>query len=131
MRIETVNGNRIIVIEVPRAQRYYKPVFVDGNPVSGTYRRNGEGDYHCTEEELRAMYRDASIRTQDMLVLDHMDSSVFSADSIRSYRRRMKLSGVNPEHPGAERPERDQAQMFTAFIGGFPERQREAVSATA
>ena len=49
VRIERVNGDRIIVIEVPRAQRYYKPVFVDGNPVSGTYRRNGEGDYHCTE----------------------------------------------------------------------------------
>ena len=95
VRIETVNGDRIIVIEVPRAQRYYKPVFVDGNPVSGTYRRNGEGDYHCTEEELRAMYRDASIRTQDMLVLDNMDSSVFCADSIRSYRQRMKLSRPN------------------------------------
>ena len=34
VRIEEVNGDRIIVIEVPRAQRYYKPVYVDGNPVS-------------------------------------------------------------------------------------------------
>ena len=95
VRIEEVNGNRIVVIEVPRAMRYYKPVYVDGNPVSGTYRRSGEGDYHCTEEELRAMYRDADMKTQDMLVLDDMDFSVFCTESIRAYRMRMKLSRPN------------------------------------
>ena len=96
VRIEEADGKRIILIDVPRAQRYYKPVYVDGNPVSGTYRRNGEGDYHCTDEELRAMYRDASIQTQDMLVLDRMDFTVFCPDSIRAYRQRMILS--RPKH---------------------------------
>ncbi len=95
IRIEEVNGDHIIVIEVPRAQRYYKPVFIDGNPVSGTYRRNGEGDYHCTEEEMHAMYRDANIKTQDMTVVENMDNSVFCAESIRNYRQRMKLSRPN------------------------------------
>ena len=95
VRIEDIGGNRIIVIEVPRAMRYYKPVYVDGNPVSGTYRRSGEGDYHCTEEELRAMYRDADVKTQDMLVLDGMDFSVFCTESIRAYRQRMKISRPN------------------------------------
>lgn len=66
--IENVNGNHIVVIQVPRADRTYKPVYVDGNPLN-TFRRNGEGDYKCTSEELRAMYRDASVKTQDMLVL--------------------------------------------------------------
>ena len=92
IRIEEVNGDRIIVIEVPRAQRCDKPVYVGGDPVSGTYRRSGEGDYHCSEEELRAMYRDAGIKTQDMTVLEHTDCSVFCAESVRSYRQRMKLS---------------------------------------
>ena len=95
VRVEDADGKRIVVIEVPRAQRYYKPVYVEGNPVSGTYRRNGEGDYHCTDEELRAMYRDASMKTQDMLVLDNMDDSVFCADSVHAYRQRMMLSRPN------------------------------------
>ena len=95
VRMEEVNGDHIIVIEVPRAPRYCKPVYVDGDPVSGTYRRSGEGDYHCTAEELRAMYRDADMKTQDMLVLENMDSSVFCAESIRAYRQRMKLSRPN------------------------------------
>ena len=90
--IQEVNGDHIVVITVPRADRSYKPVYVDGNPVSGTYRRNGEGDYKCTGEELRAMYRDASVKTQDMLVLQDMGMDVFNSDSLRGYRQRMRLS---------------------------------------
>lgn len=92
IEIQNENGNHIVVIRVPRADRAYKPVYIDGNPVSGTYRRNGEGDYHCTDEELKAMYRDASVKTQDMLVLSEMDLSVFNADSVRGYRQRMSFS---------------------------------------
>lgn len=94
--IQEVNGKRVVVIQVPRAQRFYKPVYIDGNPVSGSYRRNGEGDYHCTDEEIKAMYRDASTQTPDLLVLDSMDGSVFCTDSIKSYRQRMRLA--RPAH---------------------------------
>ena len=89
--VQEVDGNHIVVINVPRAERSYKPVYVDGNPLC-TYRRNGEGDYRCTKEEYQAMVRDASVKTQDMLVLDEMDTAVFNKESIRSYRQRMRLS---------------------------------------
>ena len=45
--VQEVDGDHIVVINVPRAERSYKPVYVDGNPLC-TYRRNGEGDYRCT-----------------------------------------------------------------------------------
>ena len=89
--VQEVDGNHIVVINVPRAERSYKPVYVDGNPLC-TYRRNGEGDYRCTKEEYQAMVRDASVRTQDMLILSEMDLTVFNKESIRSYRQRMRLS---------------------------------------
>ena len=38
------------------------------------------------------MVRDASVKTQDMLVLDEMDVDVFNQESVRSYRQRMRLS---------------------------------------
>jgi len=88
--IEESNGNQIVAIRVPRAQRYDKPVYLGSNPFSGSYRRNGEGDYKCTKEEVRAMMRDASIKTQDMLLLDNMSLDVLDSDSIRRYRIRMK-----------------------------------------
>ena len=89
--VQEVDGAHIVVIRVPRAERSYKPVYVDGNPLC-TYRRSGEGDYRCTREEYQAMVRDASVRTQDMLVLNEMDLGVFHPESVRSYRQRMRLS---------------------------------------
>ena len=93
--VQEVDGNHIVVINVPRAERSYKPVYVDGNPLC-TYRRNGEGDYRCTKEEYQAMVRDASAKTQDMLILSEMDLTVFNKESIRSYRQRMRLSRPRP-----------------------------------
>ena len=92
VQTESVDGKTIIVIRVPRAERPDKPIYIDGNPLSGTYRRNGEGDCHCTKDEVQAMLRDAASRSQDMLVLEDMDMDVFDYDSIRSYRIRMRHS---------------------------------------
>ena len=92
VQTENVDGKHIIVIRVPRAERPDKPIYIDGNPMSGTYRRNGEGDYHCTKEEVQAMLRDAASRSQDMLVLENMGMDIFDYDSIRSYRIRMRHS---------------------------------------
>ena len=88
--IEEIDGKHIVAIRVPRAQRSDKPVYIDGNPLSGSYRRNGEGDYKCTREEVQAMMRDAAIKTQDMLVLEEMELDAIDYDSVKRYRIRMK-----------------------------------------
>ena len=95
VKITRVNGDRIIIINVPRADRTQKPVFVDGS-IANTYRRNGEGDYRCTEEERGAMLRDAALKTQDMRVLEKTPMSVFNLSSVRGYRWQMRLS--RPDH---------------------------------
>lgn len=88
--VEIVDGKRIVAIRVPRAVRYDKPVYIGGDPLFGTYRRNGDGDYKCTPEEVSAMLRDSAVKTQDMTVLDSMGLDVFNCDSIRRYRTRMQ-----------------------------------------
>lgn len=93
---ECVDGKDILVIEVPRAERMLKPIYKGLNPKVGTYRRNGEGDYLCSVEEMSAMYRDASSSTVDMKVLTEMDFSVFCKDTIRSYRQMFK--DTHPHH---------------------------------
>ncbi|MDR0306628.1 MAG: putative DNA binding domain-containing protein [Chitinispirillales bacterium] len=92
VRIENVDGKRIVIIEVPRADRAFKPVFLNEKPYAETYRRNGEGDYRCTREVVEAMIRDKGDRTQDMLVLLKMPLTVFDYDSLHRYRNRMKVT---------------------------------------
>ena len=58
--VEEVDGKEIVVIRVPRATRKQKPVYIGGNPLLGTYYRNGDGDFRCTEEEVRQMIENAN-----------------------------------------------------------------------
>ena len=88
--VEEVDGDRIIVIKVPRADRADKPVYVDNDP-RNTYRRSGEGDYRCTYEEYQAMVHDAAIQSPDMRLLCGMGLEALNFESIRSFRQRMKL----------------------------------------
>lgn len=100
VEIREVDGNHIIAIHVPRAQRYDKPVYIESNPMSGTYRRNGEGDYRCTGEEVQSMQRDAAIKTQDMNVLENMEPDVFDYACVQRFRARMK--NYRPGHTWEE-----------------------------
>lgn len=59
VRVEDCQGKRIVVIRVPRARRRDRPVYVGGDPLTGTYRRSGEGDFRCTPDEVRRMFRRA------------------------------------------------------------------------
>lgn len=57
IRIHTIEGKHIIAITVPKAPPCDRPVYIDADPYRGTYRRSGEGDYRCSEEEVNAMLR--------------------------------------------------------------------------
>lgn len=96
VRIERVEGKRIVVIEVPRAHRADKPVYIENDMMTGTYRRGGEGDYRCTPEEIAAMRRDAAERTQDMRLLEDVSPEALCADAITAYREQIK--SLRPGH---------------------------------
>ena len=55
--IHTIQAKKIICIEVPRALRQEKPIYLGQNPFTGSYRRNAEGDYHCTPADVKAYAR--------------------------------------------------------------------------
>ena len=107
VQIVESGGNRIVVVEVPRADRHDKPVHIGTNPFAGSYRRNGEGDYRCTKDEVRAMMRDQADISQDARVMDTMTTDVFDMDTIRRYRQRM--DNLRPGHC-----------MVRISCGGFP-----------
>lgn len=92
---EKLDGKDIIVIHVPRAERTSRPVYVGTDPRTGTYRRNFEGDYHCSLEEVSLMIRDSALVTDDNKLLTDLDVSVFCPDTVKSYRNIFKLIRQN------------------------------------
>ena len=87
----------IMVIYVPIARRDQKPIFINDDLFGGTFRRNWEGDYHCTRLQVKTMLRDQAEETMDMEVLDEADIEDLNRDSIRGYRNSHKA--FKPGHP--------------------------------
>ena len=55
VRKEKSGDREIVVINVPKADRSERPVFVGNDPFSGTYKRIGDGDVRCTKYEVSSM----------------------------------------------------------------------------
>ena len=58
IRVTDTGEGAIIVIEVPPAPRDLLPVYLGKDPFTGSYRRSGDGDYHCTWAEVVTMLGD-------------------------------------------------------------------------
>ena len=96
VHIAEAAGNRIVVIEVPQASRRDKPIYIGTNPFTGSYRRDGEGDYHCTQNEVQNMMRDNADISQDQRVIEDRSLDVFDYESVKRYRNR--LAAIRPGH---------------------------------
>lgn len=83
-----VGEDVVLVIYIPRAEREVRPVYINDDLFGGTFRRNGEGDYHCTKSEVRAMLRDQTEESSDMKALEDLEISDLNMDTIHSYRNR-------------------------------------------
>lgn len=83
-------GLDYVIIEVPRADRRDRPIFVGTDMFKGSFKRNHEGDYHCDKEEVKAMLRDQSDTSADSLLLDKLSIDALNAESIKSYRFRFQ-----------------------------------------
>ncbi len=91
-----VNGATIMWIRVPQADYRQRPVYINGNPMKGSFKRNHEGDYHCTEDEVKAMLRDASDSGNDGGLLLGYTVEDIDINSLRSYR--IEFEHRNPDH---------------------------------
>ena len=83
-----INNAVIIWIHVPQASYKQRPVYINGNPMKGSFKRNYEGDYHCTEDEVKAMIRDASDSGNDGGLLYGYTMEDIDLNALRSYRTR-------------------------------------------
>jgi len=105
IRILPVAGREVALIHIPKANRMQRPVYINGNPLTGTYKRSFEGDYRCSADEVRQMLRDASDTPQDLQILDGFSLSDLDPDAFESFRRR--FDSREPDHPFLALKDRD------------------------
>ena len=111
VRIVESGGNRIVVIQIPRAGRHERPVYIGTDPFTGSYFRDGEGDYRCSPDEVRSMLRDRTDEPQDALVLEELSVDCFDPGCVSRYR--ILLSDLHP----APAWQRSIAEHFLPCVG--------------
>ena len=97
--IENWQGSSILVINVPRARFDQRPVFLNHNPFGNTYVRHNEGDYLCSDEDVRIMFADAESQDHsfDRKILKNYTLDDLDMPTILAYRNRFKWR--NEVHP--------------------------------
>lgn len=111
--VHTIDGKEVLVVAVPRADRRQRPVYIGDSPFNGAYRRDGEGDYHCSPDQVRAMLRDREDAPADLAVLEGRTVTDLSPATIRQFRLQMVMR--QPGHPWNPMPD----QRFLVKAGAL------------
>lgn len=108
-----VAGRKILAVWVPQATRKHRPVFVGGNPLKGTFRRQNDGDRLCDEETVKRMLSEQVEDSRDNRILKGYEFSDIDPESLRIYRQMLK--DRSSTHPFLE----DQGVEFLRKIGAW------------
>lgn len=109
----TIDGKDVVCVHVPQAEYTVRPIYINNNIQRGTYKRNHEGDYHCTEQELKMMLRDANEAGNDRMFLEYYTMDDIDIPTLDRYRIMFRLS--NPEHVWNDLDNKD----FLMQLGGY------------
>jgi predicted HTH transcriptional regulator len=112
--IKTAQGC-ILAVRVPRADLKSRPVYIDNRPEK-VFKREHEGDYQCSQDEIRRMYAEANIleQPQDARILEGFNfEEDIDKDAFRKYRQ--VFTNQKPTHPWSSLPDIE----FMTMLGGF------------
>ena len=99
IRIKEIDEMKLIIMDVPRADRRDRPVFLNDNS-RNSFIRNGESDRKCTRDEIDSMISDSLPREIDSVAIESLELSDLDSKTISSYRNSFRT--LKPEHPWNE-----------------------------
>ena len=106
-------GVHLIRIKIPQADRKQRPVFIKGNPLRGTFRRNHDGDYHCSEEVIKQMLGDQANDTRDGILMEGFSLDDVNLPTLQVFRQH--FTNRKPNHPFHDYDDKE----FLRHIGGW------------
>lgn len=84
----TLEGRTIMVIEIPRAPRKQRPIYLTTNPFAyHTYRRLNDGDRPLPDDEVKRMLAEQVEDSRDDRILKGYDLGDLNLETLRSYRQ--------------------------------------------
>ena len=116
------NGSYVLVINVPRAPRTQIPIYIKNNP-DNVFKRNHEGDYKCTPDNIRRMYADADIEhPRDGRILPEFSiEEDIDNETLQQYKRMMSVH--YPSHAWLSLSDKD----FLTKLGAYRADKREKI----
>ncbi len=109
------DGSYILTFHIPRAPYNLRPVHLTLNPMGHTYFRNHDGDYLCTDDQVRQMFSDANhlMNSSDARILKNYTIDDIDLPTLHQYRRTFDLRNEN--HPWSGLPD----DVFLKNIGAY------------
>ena len=109
-----MEGRTILLIEIPRAPRKQRPVFLTTNPFAGhTYRRLNDGDRPLPDEEVKRMLAEQVEDSRDDRILRGYEFDDLNSGTFRTYRQ--VFTNRDPGHVWNGYEDRE----FLRHIGGW------------
>lgn len=113
VRVLKIEGKAVVHIHVPAATRKQRPVYLRGNPLTGTYQRFNSTDHLLDEEQVRRMLAEQVEDSRDNEILRGFGLDDLDFDSFNQYRQ--LYANLQPDHPWNQLD----AQAFLYQIGGW------------
>lgn len=115
----TVNRKTLLIVNIPRATREQRPVYLTTNPLNGnTFRRLNEGDRPLPDEDIKRLLAEQVEDSRDDRILRNFNLNDLDAESLRAYRQ--VFANRDPGHPWNTLDD----QEFLRQLGGW-RRDRE------
>lgn len=107
-----IDNKKLLVIEIPRAQRKQQPVYLTTNPFGNTYRRFNDGDKVLSDDEVKRMLAEQVEDSLDNRLMLGYGFDDIDMQTFRTYRQ--VFFNREPVHPWNEQTDID----FMRQIGG-------------
>lgn len=111
LEVLKVDNCYVLKVRIDKCSAQLKPVYINNNVYKGTYRRNADGDYHCSVEEINAMIRDSNIKASDIVMLEDHDISSIDYESVQRYKN--LFASIHVNHPFLKEGD----ERFLEFVG--------------
>lgn len=108
-----LEGKTLLVLEIPRARRKQRPIYLKANPLGNTYRRGNEADQRIDDEDVKRMLAEQLEDSRDDRVLSGYDLSDLCLETYRAYRQ--VFSNRDSAHPWSTLDDHE----FLRQIGGW------------